>query len=210
MAAGGSTEGTIKVYNVSTGELVKSIDSGGGAVYSMDFSADGKTVFGSCADNSLRAFDVATGGATVIDHQTGWGYHTWDVSRDGKYVAGPGKGGIVVWDQKTYTQVRVLQGNTGGSTFVAFSPDSKTLASTGADGVVRLWSVTTGELVSTPGDKLGGGTRLRFSEDGRRLAVWGQDRKVHIYGPSKDGRAQPKIPVDGPARDPGIVPDEED
>lgn len=174
----------------------------------MDFDATGKTVFASTQDGTFRAYDIAGGTNTVVDQQTGWGYHTWDVSRDGKYIAGPGKGGIVVWDQKSYKELRVIQGNAGGTTFVAFSPDGKSIASTGGDGVVRLWDVATGQLISTPGDKLGGGTRLRFSEDGRRLAVWGVDRKVHIYGPSKDGKVPAKKPVE--MQDPGNEPHELD
>jgi len=184
------------VFRVDTGESVKTFETGGHAVYTMDFDAAGKTVFATMSDNSFKAFSIASGATTVIDAGVAWGFHTWDVSRDGRFIAGPGKGGVIVWDQKTYREVRVLPGNAGGTSYVAFSPDGRTLATTGSDAVVRLWDVSSGKLVSTPGDGVGAG-RLRFSDDGRRLTVWGADRQIHVYGPTRDGKVPPKKPVEG-------------
>ncbi len=175
---------------------MKSLESGGGAVYTVDFDAAGKTVLATTADGALRAHDIASGGTSVVDAGVGWGYHTWDVSRDGRFIAGPGKGGVVIWDQKTLREVRTIAGNAGGTSYVAFSPNGRALATTGGDGVVRIWDTATGQLVSTPGEGLGAGSRLRFTQDGRSLVVWGNDRQIHIYGPTKDGKVPPKKSVE--------------
>ncbi|MDV9196502.1 WD40 repeat domain-containing protein [Streptomyces sp. Wh19] len=54
---------------------------------------------------------------------------------------------------------------------VAFSPDSKTLATGGPGGDVRLWDVATGRLKATLANRLFEARDLAFSPDGRSLAV---------------------------------------
>jgi len=73
------------------------------------------------------------------------------------------------------TQIRCL----------AFSPDSRTLASCGGQynqpGDVSLWDVATGRLVhSLPGPRQGVGT-VDFSPDGKTLVAAGMDRSVSFW-----------------------------
>jgi RNA polymerase sigma factor (sigma-70 family) len=61
-----------------------------------------------------------------------------------------------------------------------FSPDGRTLASGGPDGVIHLWDPATGEEVR----RMGGPGRvlaLAFAPDGQRLVSGGQDYLVHLW-----------------------------
>ncbi len=63
---------------------------------------------------------------------------------------------------------------------VAFSADSKTLASAGADGTVRLWEVSTGKEVRTftiPGEQM---LSVLFFKDGKTLAAAGMTGTIHL------------------------------
>jgi WD40 repeat protein len=65
---------------------------------------------------------------------------------------------------------------------VAFSPDSKSLASTSEDGTVKLWNLRTGEVSQTlhgPADRL---TRsVAFSPDGKLVATAHHDGTVKVW-----------------------------
>jgi tetratricopeptide (TPR) repeat protein len=78
---------------------------------------------------------------------------------------------VRVWGAASGREERALQGHTGRVKGVAFSPDSKRLASGGADGVVRVWDTATGqELLSLRGHP-GEVNLVAFSADGRRLVT---------------------------------------
>ena len=57
-----------------------------------------------------------------------------------------------------------LKGHTSAAVAVAFSPDSKTLASASYDGTLKLWDMTTGKERATLGEYSG---CVAFSPDGK-------------------------------------------
>ena len=63
-----------------------------------------------------------------------------------------------------------LKGHTGAVVAVAFSPDSKTLASASYDGTLKLWDMTTGKERATLGEYKGCLGCVAFSPDGKTLA----------------------------------------
>jgi WD40 repeat protein len=119
-------------------------------------------------------------------------------------MCGPARGGIVVWDARTWKEARKLDGHPGGTSFACFSPDGRTIASTGVDGTVKVWDVATGREIATIGKGIGGASRLKFAEQGRSLVVGCADGTIRIFAASKRGRPQPKsspAPKDDDERD---------
>src|SRR5262249_25788548 len=100
-------------------------------------------------------------------------------------------------DESTIPGVRDLRGHGDRVRALAFSPDGKRLASSGADRTIKLWEMG-------PGDRVYGreasslkerGDYLEFSRDGRLLAIGnGPEAIVKIWG-AEEGRLIRNLPA---------------
>src|SRR5579872_2878409 len=64
---------------------------------------------------------------------------------------------------------------------VAFSPDGKTLASSGADATIKLWDVATGKITATLDEKTGHIQSVAFSPDGKTLASGSLNGTIKLW-----------------------------
>ncbi|MEL7267642.1 MAG: WD40 repeat domain-containing protein, partial [Planctomycetota bacterium] len=71
--------------------------------------------------------------------------------------------------------------HSGSVTAIAFSRDGRTLYSAGTDGLVRVWSMATGQSTASLMDGIGAIVCMDLSRDNRRLIVGGSDGWVRIW-----------------------------
>jgi WD40 repeat protein len=64
---------------------------------------------------------------------------------------------------------------------LAFSPDGRTVASAGADGIVQLWETRTGELRRTLKGHDGAVFTVAYSPDGRTIATGSLDTTIRLW-----------------------------
>lgn len=97
---------------------------------------------------------------------------------------------IELWDVNTGQRIHTLTGHTDDIPSIAFSPDSRTLASGSRDKTIRLWDVNTGQHKQTFTDQdwmddqfgeKGRVWKIAFSPDGRTLASGMWRGPIHLW-----------------------------
>ena len=88
---------------------------------------------------------------------------------------------IQIWDANTGEPLFSLEKHTLPVKILAFSPDSKTLASGDTGNRIRLWNVDTGTFRAIFKTSTGSFDALTFSPNGKLLASGGSDGKVRLW-----------------------------
>src|SRR5262249_12460851 len=110
------------------------------------------------------------------------------ISRDGKLLAAGGGDAkyvtptaeLKIWDLDS-GEMRSLSGHGDQINKVAFSPDSKRLASASQDYSVRLWDVATGEQLHCLQGHADAVVSVAFSPDGRRIVSASVDQHIKVW-----------------------------
>ncbi len=166
LVASGSS--TTKIWNAVTGALVRELPSVGA---SLAFSPNGQflaTAYGT----AISLWNIATGALIETMDEFNNAIVTLAWSPDGQLIAaGDEWSKTKILSAVTYEVVREFNAY---SESVAFSPNGQYLAGGGQNGFVRIWNVTTGQIVIA----LGWGAALTdialaFSPDGQAIVAGG-------------------------------------
>jgi WD40 repeat protein/energy-coupling factor transporter ATP-binding protein EcfA2 len=172
----------LKLWNINPRGLRATIkgDVGGKAA----FSPDGKTLATASHVDSVEWWNTETDQTRTPGTLTNPGrVSTIAFSPDGNLLAVGGgsnksKSGLVtLWDTKTHRLLKTFEGHVGVRIevrAVAFSPDSKTLATAGTDNILVLWNVSPGgdfgRYIATLEGHRSPVTTVAYSPDGKTIA----------------------------------------
>ncbi|MTJ48802.1 WD40 repeat domain-containing protein [Dolichospermum sp. UHCC 0259] len=185
--ASGSSDETIKLWNVETGDKIRTLSGHTSSVHSVSFSADGKTLASGSGDYTIKLWNVETGDEirTLSGHTSS--VYSVSFSANGKTLAsGSYDETIKLWNVETGDEIRTLSGHTSSVYSVSFSANGKTLASGSYDETIKLWNVETGDEIRTLSGHRGDVKSVSFSADGKTLASGSYDNRIKLWNVDLD------------------------
>ncbi len=167
----------INLWNVNTGEHLRTLTGHDNYITGFSYSPDGKTIATASTDGTARLWDVDTG-----EHRKILVRHTKNInepirikppifSPDGKTIAACSKDDVLwLWDAHTGNNIKTLQGEPSGIVrSFDFSPDSQLLATNNKDGSILIMNVRTGQHITILD---GSGYDMVFSPDSKTLTTY--------------------------------------
>lgn len=189
LLAVGHDNGTVKLWSTANWQIARSFAAHESTVREITYSPSGK-IIATCSggdsggsDTSIRLWDAQTGERlrTLTGHEL-WVFSI-AFSPDGETLASAGGSPydkekkdlseVKVWSVKSGELQRNLEGHKGSAFSVSFTPDGKTLLSTGFDRTIKLWNTETWQLRATlnsPAEQLSNSVLTR---DGKTIVSGG-------------------------------------
>jgi WD40 repeat protein len=181
----GADDGTAKIWNADTHELVATLKGHKWFVRAGGFTPDGRTAFTVGTEEEVKLWNSESGEllATLDGEQA-------QVSRDGKQIVTTKDGKALLWDVATKTLVRELEGQTLHLAGAAFSPDGLRVAGGGgldtdpppsSNPCGRIWDTATGKIVAYLEGHTGAINCVVYSQDGNLIVTTSSDRTARLW-----------------------------
>lgn len=163
-----TAEGQVRLWDLPAEKPSFVLEAPGEPIRQAEFSPDGTLLLTGSASGPARLWDVSSGKLARVLGENRRSIMRVAFSPDGRTAAAVSDPAIVhLYDAQTGAEQRALVHN-GGTSALAFSPQSEMLA-TGQGSNVVLWDLRSGEMQPLLLVEEGTVTALAFSSDGERL-----------------------------------------
>ncbi|OGT92582.1 MAG: hypothetical protein A2286_12015 [Gammaproteobacteria bacterium RIFOXYA12_FULL_61_12] len=180
--ASGSWDHTLKIWDVESGECLKTFDQHQGTIWSVTFSPGGGRLASSSSDKTVKLWDVESGECLQTFDQHQGRVNSVTFSPDGgRLASGSSDKTVKLWDVESGECQKTLDQHSNRVNSVTFSPDGGRLASGSNDKTVKLWDVVSGACLKTFDQHQGPVTSVTFSPDGGRLASGSSDKTLKLW-----------------------------
>jgi WD40 repeat protein len=189
--ASGSSDGSVKVWNVHASEEVLTLRRHESHATTCVWSPDGERLLSASGDGTIKMWDPRTGASIRTFERLSGAETVCAFSPDGRsivsgvsfrtyYEEEPDPGYLKIWDVANGDEVRTLNGHSLGVRVCAYSPDGGLIASGSDDQTLRVWSADAGlEILAAPHD--GAVTSCAFSPNARWIASGSEDKSIKIW-----------------------------
>ncbi|MBD2607963.1 serine/threonine protein kinase [Scytonema hofmannii FACHB-248] len=182
MLVTGSDDRTIKLWNLTTKQEIRTFKGHTSWIYAIAISPDGQTIASGSVDKTIKLWNLNTGKEirTLKGHSDSVASVAF--SPDGKLLAsGSLDKTIKLWNLETNKEIRTLTGHSKRVASIAFSPDGLTVASGSSDKIIKLWQIANGKEIRTLTGHLDLVTSIAFSPNGQQLASGSKDKTIKLW-----------------------------
>lgn len=168
----GDGDGGMRFWDVAGRRVGSFLPENHVPIYSLAFSPDGAYIAASAG--TVLLVDAASGEEVALFDRVQSAENDTSVAfgSEGNLIASAGwDNDIRLWDVRTRTQKRLLQGHSARVYAVLFTHDGNSLMSISQDGTLRTWDLGTGKCSVLAADL--NPLAMSLSPDGRSVAVAG-------------------------------------
>jgi len=147
--ASSSSYHDIKLWKVSNGQLLNTLEGHTDNISSLSFSQNSEHLASGSWDNTIKIWKVSNGQLlNILEGHTNW-ITSVAFSPDGKLIAtGSLDNTVKIWDVATGQELNSLEGDIINISEVAFSPDDNLLTVVGVNSA-EVWELATGKKLYT-------------------------------------------------------------
>ncbi|KAI3576339.1 hypothetical protein IWW34DRAFT_808243 [Fusarium oxysporum f. sp. albedinis] len=143
--ASSSTGGTVRIWNLQTGECDEVLKYPSPTGKAFAFSRDSKVLLTASGNQFVRIWKTQTWDHIIFRGHTG-AINSAVISQDSKTVATSSDDATVrLWNTHTGRCEKILKGHTGKVNTAAISPDIQVLVSASVDRTLRIWDLDVGK-----------------------------------------------------------------
>lgn len=176
-------DGTVKLWDVTTGQTVLTINAHQNTVRIASFNSDGSKLITASSDGTARVWDAKTGQPLTPPLQHDKPLRHAAFGPTGRLVVTAGEDGTArLWNLKGEPLVEPMK-HEGRVNFAAFRPDGKQLLTTSDDKTAVVWNTTDGGKVVTF-DHDGPVYAAAFCPDGTRVLTGSDDSTARLWSQS--------------------------
>jgi WD40 repeat protein len=194
------TNNAVSLFDVSTGQRLRTLQSNDGHLFCLEFSHDGKRLVTAGSGSTATVWDAQTGIAVTppLNHSAAViGAH---FSADGSRLVTIAEDSLVsVWDcgNSSRGQPMVTLKHQGAVYSAQFSHDGMKILTCSKDGAARIWDSHSGEPLSEPITHGGADVFCaQFSADGNTLVTGAADRTARLWDIRQGAEQSPLVNLD--------------
>ena len=171
-----------KIWNLQTGELIRTFYGHLYEVSCVAISPNGKFLASGSSDKQIKLWNLESGQEiSTLKGHSGL-IRSLAFSSDGEtLVSGSGDHTIRLWNLKNGQEIRTLTGHSYSLWSVAISPDGNTLVSGSYDNTIKVWNLKTRQEIRTLTGHSQSVFSVVISTDGQIIASGSGDNTIKLW-----------------------------
>lgn len=188
---GSNFQGTIKLWNLHTGKLLRSLSKEhSNFVYAIAIDPDGQTLVSGGLGRRIKFWNLHSGEELHTLEGNSSSIDFLAISQDGQTLVSASEDGTIeVWHLPTGKRLYVLKEHSSGVGSIAISPDGQILvsgdlgrrANLWKDQSIKLWNLSNGEQINVLKKHSAFVRSLAISPDSQTLASGSGDKTIKLW-----------------------------